>query len=123
MPYSSGGEDASGNAKIEAVKQQRVAARLVGEFEWSIYQRAYDGVRVDAARRGWRASAVAFSPTQGGFEDAAGLMMPDVRVVGGVVVSGGPQDAAAEPRLPWHASPLVARFRHDTESAMRLLIP
>jgi len=83
MPYSSGGEDASGNAKIEAVKQQRVAARLVGEFEWSIYQRAYDGVRVDAARRGWRASAVAFSPTQGGFEDAAGLMMPDVRVVGG----------------------------------------
>ncbi len=85
MPYSSGGEDASGHPKIEAVKQQRVAARLVGEFEWSIYQRAYDGVRVDAARRAWRASAVAFSPTQGGFEDAAGLMMPDVRVVGGSV--------------------------------------
>jgi len=82
MPYSSGGEDASGQPKIEAVKQ-RVAARLVGEFEWSIYQRAYDGVRVDAARRAWRASAVAFSPTQGGFEDAAGLMMPDVRVLGG----------------------------------------
>ncbi|MBI3049969.1 MAG: alginate export family protein [Acidobacteria bacterium] len=83
MPYASGGEDASGHPKIEAVTLQRVAARLVGEFEWSIYQRGYDGVRVDVVRRPWRASAVAFSPTQGGFEDAAGLMMPDVRVLGG----------------------------------------
>ena len=82
MPYSSGNEDLSPNAKIETVKAQRLGARLVGEFDWSIYQRGYDGVRVDAARRAWHASAVAFSPTQGGFEDAAGLMMPDVRVVG-----------------------------------------
>lgn len=85
MPYASGGEDISGHPKIEAVKLQRVGARLVGEFDWSIYQRGYDGVRVDAVRRAWHASAVAFSPTQGGFEDAAGLMMPDVRVVGGSV--------------------------------------
>jgi len=83
MPYASGGEDTSGHPKIEAVKGQRVGARLVGEFDWSIYQRGYDGIRVDAARSAWRASGVAFSPTQGGFEDAAGLMMPDVRVVGG----------------------------------------
>ena len=40
MPFSSGAESASGSPKIEAVKQQRVAARLVGEFEWSLYQRA-----------------------------------------------------------------------------------
>jgi hypothetical protein len=83
MPYASGSEDASGDPKIEAVKLQRVGARLVGEFDWSIYQRGYDGVRVDMARRAWRATAGAFSPTQGGFEDAAGLMMPDVRVAGG----------------------------------------
>jgi len=83
MPYASGSEDASGHPKIEAVKLQRVGARLVGEFDWSIYQRGYDGARVDAARPAWRATAVAFSPTQGGFEDAAGLMMSDVRVVGG----------------------------------------
>jgi hypothetical protein len=85
MPYSSGGEDASGHPKIEAVKAQRIGARLVGEFDWSIYQRGFDGVRVDAARRRWRATAIAFSPTQGGFEDAAGLMMPDVRVLGSSV--------------------------------------
>jgi len=84
MPYASGAEDAAGHPKIEAIKLQRVAARLVGEFDWSIYQRGFDGVRVDAIRRAWRATAVAFSPTQGGFEDAAGLMMPDVRVVGGI---------------------------------------
>jgi hypothetical protein len=85
MPYSSGAESASGNATIEAVKQQRVAARLVGEFEWSLYQRAYDGVRVDSVGQPWSASFVAFHPTQGGFEDAAGLMMPDVTVLGGNV--------------------------------------
>lgn len=82
MPYASGTEDASGHPKIEAIKLQRVGARLVGEFDWSIYQRGYDGVRVDAVRRAWRATAVAFSPTQGGFEDAAGLMMRDVRISG-----------------------------------------
>jgi hypothetical protein len=85
MPYSSGAESASGNPTIEAVKQQRVAARLVGEFEWSLYQRAYDGVRVDSVRQPWGASFVAFHPTQGGFEDAAGLMMRDVTVLGGNV--------------------------------------
>lgn len=90
MPYASGAEDQSGHPKIEVVKAQRVGARLVGEFDWSIYQRGYDGVRVDAARRSWRASAVAFSPTQGGFEDAAGLMMPDVRVAGGSFTVGPP---------------------------------
>ena len=90
MPYSSGNENASGDSKIEAVKLQRVGARLVGEFDWSIYQRGYDGVRVDIARRAWRATAVAFSPTQGGFEDAAGVMMPDVRVLGGSFTVGPP---------------------------------
>jgi hypothetical protein len=85
MPFSSGAESASGNPTIEAVKQQRVAARLVGEFEWSLYQRAYDGVRIDSVTTPWSASFVAFHPTQGGFEDAAGLMMTDVTVRGGNV--------------------------------------
>jgi hypothetical protein len=91
MPYSSGGEAASGNPKIEAVKLQRVAARLIGEFEWSIYQRAYDGARIDTTRGSWTGTGFAFHPTQGGFEDAAGLMMPDVTVLGGAATtkSGG----------------------------------
>lgn len=83
MPYSSGGEAASGVPKIEAVKRQRVDARLVGEFEWSVYQRGFDGVRLDVVKPAWSATGVAFHPTQGGFEDAAGLMMTGVTVVGG----------------------------------------
>jgi len=83
MPYSSGSESTSGNPKIEAVKRQRVDARLVGEFEWSIYQRAYDGIRIDLSRRGWNSTFSAFRPTQGGFEDAAGASINDVTVLGG----------------------------------------
>ena len=85
MPYASGGEAASENSKIEAVRSQRAAARVIGEFGWSIYQRAYDGVRVDSASRRWAATGFAFHPTQGGFEDAAGLMMPRVTVFGAAV--------------------------------------
>ncbi len=81
MPYSSGGEAASGDPKIQAVKLQRVEARLVGEFDWSLYQRGFDGIRVDVTRPGWSVTAAGLMPTQGGFEDAAGLMMPDVRVL------------------------------------------
>src|SRR5262249_10531147 len=83
MPYASGGEAASENPKIEAVKLQHVAARVIGEVGWSIYQRAYDGVTVDSAHGRWTGTAFAFHPTQGGFEDAAGLMMPGVTVLGG----------------------------------------
>jgi alginate export protein len=81
MPYSSGAEAQSGDPTIEAVKRQRIDARIVGEFDWSLYQRAFDGVRVDAARPRWTVTGVAVHPTQGGFEDAAGLMMPDVTVL------------------------------------------
>jgi hypothetical protein len=82
LPYSSGGESSSGDPKIEAVKRLRVDARVVGEFDWSLYQRAFDGVRVDVVRPRWSTTGVAFHPTQGGFEDAAGLMMPGVTVLG-----------------------------------------
>jgi hypothetical protein len=87
MPYTSGAERASGVPKIEAVKRQRIDSRLVGEFEWSLYQRAFDGVRIDWAAKRFQATATAFQPTQGGFEDAAGLPMSGVRVFSGVVTT------------------------------------
>jgi hypothetical protein len=98
MPFGSGGEAASGNPKIEAVKLQRVTARLIGEFEWSIYQRAYDGVRADVANGRWTATGFAFHPTQGGFEDAAGLMMPDVTVLGAAATV---RSAASSPAMQY----------------------
>lgn len=83
MGYTSGAEGASGVPKIEAVKRQRLDSRLVGEFEWSIYQRAYDGVRADWTRGPARITGSALRPTQGGFEDAAGVGIDDLTIVTG----------------------------------------
>jgi hypothetical protein len=114
MPYSSGGEAASGNPKIEAVKLQRVAARVIGEFEWSIYQRAYDGVRVDTTRDKWSGTAFAFHPTQGGFEDAAGLMMPGVMVLGAAATM---RSAATSPAVQYQA--FAYRYRDTRRVTQR----
>jgi hypothetical protein len=114
MPYASGGEAASGNPKIEAVKLQHVAARVIGEFGWSIYQRAYDGVRVDTARRRWSAAGFAFHPTQGGFEDAAGLMMPSVTVLGGAASA---TSAVSSPSVQYQA--FVYRYRDTRRVTQR----
>jgi len=83
MGYTSGAEAASGVPTIEAVKRLRLDSRLVGEFEWSLYQRAFDGVRVDWAAGPARITASAFHPTQGGFEDAAGVSIDDLAIVTG----------------------------------------
>lgn len=80
--YTSGSESVTREPKIEAVKRQRIDARLVGEFEWSIYQRGYDGVRVDWARNSARLTGTVFMPTQGGFAREAGKTMTDVVVAG-----------------------------------------
>jgi hypothetical protein len=82
--YNSGAEAAS-EAPIEAVKRQRLDARLVGEFEWSLYQRSFDGVRADYARNTLRMTGTAFMPTQGGFAQEAGRTMTDILVVGATV--------------------------------------
>jgi hypothetical protein len=78
MGYSSGGEAASGVTKIDALNTQRVASRLVGEFEWSLFQRSYDGVRVDWRGTPLQATGAWLRPTQGGFEDGAGRTIGDI---------------------------------------------
>jgi hypothetical protein len=76
--YTSGAEAPSGNARIEAIKRSRVDSRLVGDFEWSLYQRAFDGARADLDRRRWHLSAAYLRPTQGGFEESAGKSLGPV---------------------------------------------
>jgi len=83
MPFASGAEVVSVNASLEALKRERLHSRLIGNFEWSYYQRRFDGARVDVDRPGWHATAAAFLPTQGGFEESTNLSMPDVEVIHG----------------------------------------
>jgi hypothetical protein len=75
MGYTSGAEGQSGVPSLEAVKRERLDSRLIGEFEWSIIQRAFDGVRVDLDRPGWRLTGAALMPVQGGYEESASPTM------------------------------------------------
>lgn len=85
MGYTSGAEAPSGDARLEALKRMRLDARIVGEFEWSIYQRGFDGVRADWTRGPVKATGIAFRPTQGGFARVAGPTIDDIDVYGGTV--------------------------------------
>lgn len=85
MAYASGAEAPSGVPKIEAVKRQRLDSRLVGEFEWSLYQRGFDGVRLDVTRPRWKTTGVVLMPTQGGFARVAGPTITDIVVAGGTI--------------------------------------
>ena len=63
-----------------AMKEERLHSRLIGVFEWSYYQRRFDGVRFDLDRSSRHVTAAVFVPTQGGFEESANLSMPKVQV-------------------------------------------
>lgn len=78
--YASGEEASMGNSTIDRVVGERVGARLVGDFEWSLYQRRFDGVRLDVDRPAWHLTTAALVPTQGGFEESANLSMPKLQL-------------------------------------------
>ena len=63
-----------------ALVRDRLDGRLLGNFEWSLYQRRFDGARVDVDRGRWRYSAGAFMPTQGGFEESTNLTMTKIQL-------------------------------------------
>jgi hypothetical protein len=53
---------------------------LIGNFEWSFYQRRFDGARFDVDRPGWHVNVSAFVPTQGGFEESTNLSIPKIQI-------------------------------------------
>jgi hypothetical protein len=85
MGYTSGAEAPSGDTPVELVKRLRLDSRLIGEFEWSMFQRGFDGIRTDWDRSHWRITAHVLRPTQGGFEDAAGLQIGRINIIGATV--------------------------------------
>jgi hypothetical protein len=80
MPFSSGGEFTSGSFSLQRLRAERLQSRLIGNFEWSYYQRRFDGARFDIDRPRWHFNLSAFVPTQGGFEESTNLSMPRVQV-------------------------------------------
>jgi hypothetical protein len=80
MAFASGFEHTPSSHPIERLQLERVAARLLGNFEWSLYQRRFDGARLDVERGRWHFNAGAFMPTQGGYEESTNLTMTKVQV-------------------------------------------
>jgi hypothetical protein len=72
-----GGEPGAALAEVTA---QRIDGRLLGNFEWSYYQRRFDGVSLDVSRGRWHFNGSAFMPTQGGFEESTNLTMTTLQV-------------------------------------------
>ena len=79
--YSSGNAMKSDDKKIDWLKSQRIADRLIGGFEWSHYGRSFDGLKVTRADDFSQISVAGFSPTQGGFEERAGREIRDIDVI------------------------------------------
>lgn len=107
MGYTSGAEADSGVPSIEYLKRQRLDSRLIGEFEWSIVQRAFDGVRVDVERKGWHLNGAALMPTQGGFEESATPTITDIQV-GAAALTFRPHVV-----IPWSELQVFGQFYRD----------
>lgn len=80
MGFRSGVELPSASEVIAAIKRDRLDGRLIGEVEWSTFERAFDGVRVDVDRPRWHTTVAALWPTQGAFEESANPTIDKIRV-------------------------------------------
>jgi len=65
------------------------AGRLIGNAEWTMFERAFDGVRVDYQRPDWRAHASFVMPTQGAFEESASPTIGLVQITTASATRGG----------------------------------
>ena len=84
LSYTSGAEgDADGPrvpSHLAEVRALAVDGRTMGTFDWSLYQRRFDGVRADWNGARAYAGGGFFLPSQGGFEESANLTIPRIQV-------------------------------------------
>lgn len=107
LRYASGLESTASSPALDRIKRERLASRLLGDFEWSHYQRRFDGIRFDADRPSWHATGAVLMPTQGGFEESANLTIPKIQIA----------SAAWTGKLPsseWQVFSQVYRDRRTT---------
>jgi hypothetical protein len=117
MRFASGAEWVSPNRSLQRLKEERLHSRLIGVFEWSFYQRRFDGVRFDLDRPSRHVSAAAFVPTQGGYEESTNLSMPKVQVVSGSLTGKAPTCAKATAGKPAAEWQLFGSFYRDRRTA------
>lgn len=101
------------SSPVAALARERVAGRLLGDMPGTLYQRAWDGLRVSAVRGGWHATATAVLPTQGTFEESANLPLDRVRVA----AVEATRRAAGDARL--HAQGFAYGYRDTREVRAR----
>jgi hypothetical protein len=112
MSYSSGEETASGDRRVDALTHQRLGSRLIGDFEWSVFQRSFDAVRADYDRPAWSATATLMFPTQGGYEESANPTISSVKVLAATLTT----KPAITPRQQLQVFAYHYRDRRDVQA-------
>lgn len=69
-----------GRMPYESGEGTPFAGRLIGNAEWTMFERAFDGVRVDYEAPTWRAHGAFVMPTQGAYEESASPTIGTVRL-------------------------------------------
>jgi hypothetical protein len=64
-----------GRIAYESGEGTAFAGRLIGTAEWTVFERAFDGIRIDYRQPAWRAHFSFLMPTQGAFEESANPTM------------------------------------------------
>ncbi|HQZ41091.1 MAG TPA: alginate export family protein [Vicinamibacterales bacterium] len=102
---------------LTEVRRMGLDGRLLGTFDWSFYQRRFDGVRVDVDGDRRYAGAGAFLVTQGVFEESANLTMTRLQV--GTTYLGWRHGGAGETQVFAHAyrDRRAIDFRPDNAAA------
>ncbi len=94
--FAEGGEAVPKNAALAAIKQQRVAQRLIGPFGFSHVGRSFDGIHATWGRGAHQATLVAARPTAGAFRVDGGSVLDDVELAYGALTRS---EANADMRL------------------------
>jgi alginate export protein len=109
MDFVEGTEVVPKNATLAAVKRDRIAHRLLGNFVFTHVGRSFDGAQYVVDKPTWNVTALAARPTQGVFQ-ANGWRELDVNVGYGALTR---QVAASRGAAEWRAFVVAYDDRRD----------
>ena len=114
MDFLSAAEDLMPSDGVDRLTRDRLAGRLIGGADWTPFERAFDGARIDVTRKHWRATSALLFPTQGAFEESANPTMGALRLItGSLAVRWPPRDSQAGETAPTSELQVFADHYHD----------